>query len=687
MTQSELITSHHLALKAIIYIRQSTPNQTLTNQESLRLQYALEQKAVQLGWKTDNIETIDTDLGQTGAAVQHREGFKNLLTQVTMGEVGIILSFDVTRLSRNCSDWYPLLDICGYRHCLIADRDGIYDPSTANGRLLLGLKGQLAEVELNTIRARLTAGIVNKAQRGELALQLPIGLVRNELQQVNRDPNLEVQESIQQVFNTFLRVRTISKTLQHFNQHGLLMPRYNKIRQLEWRKPTIATLSNVLKNPAYAGAFAYGKTNTTRNGPAATDKVTRKVPQEKWKVLIPDKFPGYINWETYNKIQEMLKQNYAEYVNNKTRGIPRSGEALLHGLIYCGECGHKMVVQYKAGTRYLCNHLRTQYGIPVCQFIPANPVDNFVVDAFFKAISPIELDAYSSSISAQTMEEASVERVYQMRIERCRYQAQLAEKQFSQVDPDNRLVAAELEKRWEKTLQELKEAQSLLEQKKQTKPIPSLSEEIKAAFIDIGKKLPTIWEHKDLPEDKKKALLRSIIDKVVVHREKRDTLKIRVVWLGGDTTTTTITINVGSFNELSDKNKIEEIIIDMSKKGKSDKDIAEHLTNLGYRSPMKADFIPSTVQNIRLKHRLLQKKSQSHPMQVKGYLTVTQIAQSIGTTNYWVYDRINNGRIIIKKDSNGRYLFPDEHETIKLFKQLKDQLLYNLDFSQEYQDA
>jgi len=184
---SELVTTQHLANKAIIYIRQSTPHQTLSNQESLELQYALKQKATELGWSPDNIEIIDSDLGLTGSSTDHREGFKEMLTRVALGQIGIILSYDVTRLSRNCSDWYPLLDLCGYRHCLIADRDGVYDPGTVNGRLLLGLKGQLAEVELNTIRARLTAGLLNKAQRGDLALQLPVGLVRNSYHLVQKD--------------------------------------------------------------------------------------------------------------------------------------------------------------------------------------------------------------------------------------------------------------------------------------------------------------------------------------------------------------------------------------------------------------------------------------------------------------------------------------------------------------------
>src|SRR6266566_6912643 len=228
MTASELITPAHLRKKAIIYVRQSTLTQVIINQESLRLQYGLEQRAKTLGWRSEDIEVIDADLGLTGASAQHRSGFQELVTKVTLGQAGIILSSDVTRLSRNCSDWYPLLDVCGYRGCLIADQDGVYDPGSTNGRLLLGLKGQLSELELHTIRARMTAGLLNKAQRGELALPLPIGLVRDAAERVHKDPHREVQDRIALVFSTFLRLRSASKVLQFFMQEQLSLPRRDR---------------------------------------------------------------------------------------------------------------------------------------------------------------------------------------------------------------------------------------------------------------------------------------------------------------------------------------------------------------------------------------------------------------------------------------------------------------------------
>src|SRR6266576_1269860 len=338
MTASELITPAHLHKKAVIYVRQSTLTQVIFNQESLRLQYALEQRAQSLGWKAEDVEVIDADLGLTGASARHRSGFQELVTKVTLGQAGIILSSDVTRLSRNCSDWYPLLDVCGYRGCLIADRDGIYDPGSANGRLLLGLKGQLSEMELHTIKARMTAGLLNKAQRGELALVLPIGLVRNAIGKVHKDPNREIVDRLDLIFTTFLRVRSASKVLQFLNTHDLCLPRRDRFGDVIWKKPTVAAILKILKNPAYAGTFVYGKTRSVRKDPTSPHTQEVRLPMAEWKIRINDIYPAYITWDTFEQIQQMLVDNYAAYDRNKSRGVPRDVAALLHGIVYCGAC-------------------------------------------------------------------------------------------------------------------------------------------------------------------------------------------------------------------------------------------------------------------------------------------------------------------------------------------------------------
>src|SRR2546427_12961260 len=293
MYSSELITPQHLARKAVIYIRQSTPHQVLSHQESLRLQYALHDRARQLGWPDEAIAIIDDDLGLTAASAAHREGFNTLIAQVTLAQVGLILSYDVTRLSRNCSDWYPLLDLCGYKGCLIADGDGIYDPATVNGRLLLGLKGTLSEWERHSMKARLTAGLIHKSQRGQWALTLPTGLVRTSPGTVQKIPQQEAQARLSLVFETFLQCRSASKVVEVVNTHELLLPRRNRFGDLVWKAPRVAAVLSILKHPASAGAFTYGRTRTLRREPSQVRPALTRLPQEQWRVCIPDVYPPH----------------------------------------------------------------------------------------------------------------------------------------------------------------------------------------------------------------------------------------------------------------------------------------------------------------------------------------------------------------------------------------------------------
>jgi len=341
-----------------------------------------------------------------------------------------------------------------------------------------------------------------------------------------------------------------------------------------------------------------------------------------------------------------------------------------------------MVVQYKGASQYICNYLRQQYGVPVCQTIPTPLVDAFVVDAFFQALSPVELDAYARAVAAQQEANERIDRAHQQQLERLRYQAALAQRQFNRVDPDNRLVAAELEKRWEVALSELKQAEEVCTLRlKDSAPLVPLPPDLQQAFTAIGQLLPEIWPQ--LPRQTKKALLRCLIDKVIAHRSARDCVQVRIVWAGGDTTTQHIPTPVGSFAELSGTEEMEKIILDLSRQGELDEDIAEHLTSLGYRSPMDTHkVLPSTVKIIRLKHGIFQKRSQSHPRRIEGYLTVPQIAKALDISVHWVYDRINNGRIQIVKDADTKlYLFPDDPATLESFKALKEGKLDNLRFS------
>jgi hypothetical protein len=410
---------------------------------------------------------------------------------------------------------------------------------------------------------------------------------------------------------------------------------------------------------------------------------------EQWRIRVNGKYPAYITWGTYEQIQAMLKDNYAEYDRNKTRGIPRPGAALLHGLVYCGACGHKMVVQYKKGTRYLCNYLRQQYRVPVCQHIPADPVDATVVAAFFAALAPIELDAYQRALVAQQQTEAASARARTQQLQRLRYQAALAQRQFEHVDPANRLVAAELERRWETALRDLRQAEDAVPHSTQFRlGAEYLSADLREALSTLGQKLQALWPTAVLSRTQKKALLRCLLEKVVIQRVGRDRVRVRIVWRGGEVTECVIPIPVGSLAELSTGQELEARVLQLHKAGKSDDVIARELSAGGFRSPLHQELLVSTVKGLRLKHRCFITQHQSHPRHVVDSLTVTQLAHRLGLSVHWLYDRIHNGQIQIQKDpATHLFLFPDHPSTLERLTQFRAGHLQHVGFGQEYQDA
>jgi len=350
-----------------------------------------------------------------------------------------------------------------------------------------------------------------------------------------------------------------------------------------------------------------------------------------------------------------------------------------------------MVVQYKTGTRYLCNYLRQQHGVPVCQYIPGDPVDAAVVAAFFQALSPAELDVYATALAAQHETQRQIEHAHRQQIERLRYEAARAQRQFNQVDPENRLVAAELEQRWEAALRTLKQAEdAYAQQPSGTEPATKqLPPELRAAFSDIGQRLPEVWQQGLLKPQTKKALLRCLIDKVVLHRLTPDCVQARIVWRGGDTTTLQVPVTTGAFADLTTSADMERTILELATQGQSDEEIAQHLTQLGHHSPKNTQMVlTSTVRIIRQKHRIFVKRSQSHPRRIAGYLTVPQIAEALGISPYWIYHRIDNGTVQVAKDADtGLYLFPDEPATLELFKRLKEGQSNTSGSLTEHQDA
>lgn len=680
---SELIQPTHLKRRAVVYIRQSTPHQVVSNQESLRLQYALRQRARELGWHDADIDVIDADLGLSGASVTHRSGFKELVGRVGLSEVGLILSIDVTRLARNCSDWYPLLDICGLRECLIADRDGVYDPGSANGRLLLGLKGTISELELHTIRSRLTAGLIAKAKRGELALTLPVGLVRDPSGVVLKDPNLAVQERLTLVFDLFMKARTVAKVMRLLNERGLDIPRRDRHGDLRWTRATVSAVASILKNPAYAGAFVYGR---TRIRAASSDRSSSaKVPKpiEEWRIVVKDKYPAYIDWLTYERIREIVSDNRAEYMRKTTRGVPRDGDLLLHGIVWCAQCGHKMYVRYKSGGEYVCNHLRSHSGVPACQQMRAAHVDAAVAEAFLTALAPVELEALSRARRTQSKVDAALRSNAQREVERTRYAAALAERQFNRVDPDNRLVASELERRWEAALMEFRAAEAALAEQSVSRPASAqvvLSKDLTNKVIALSGHLPQIWVNQATSDAHRKAMLRCLVEKVVLDRKTHDVTLARIVWRGGAVTDLEIKMLVNSIDKLSRGAEMRDRIIELAQAGMPDDQIAEDLTREGHRSPSCTDkVLPITVQSIRLAAGIKVSVRRERWSHRPGKLSANEFASKLGIPVNWLYVQIKAGSLLIDQQPSGAYLFPDTADVLENVQSLRNHTISKLD--------
>jgi DNA invertase Pin-like site-specific DNA recombinase len=690
MSTSDLVQSRHLARRAVIYVRQSSPHQVLTNTESQRLQYAMRQRACELGWHERDVLVVDDDTGRTATTTAGRVGFQQLAAQVGLGEVGVIFAYEATRLARNCTHWYQLLDLCGHAGCLIADRDGVYDPGSVNGRLLLGLKGAISELEMHTLRGRLIAGILSKAERGELALTLPTGLVRRDDGVVEMHPDQEVRDRIRLVFKTLLEMKSLARVVRQFHAQRLTVPRRDRFGAIQWKRPTTASLGSMVKNPAYAGAFVYGRTRSRRAQDTGKNR-QRLLPPDQWRIVVRDRYPAYISWETLLRIQQMLRDNHAEYDRNKTRGVPRDGQALLHGIVYCGECGHKLCVQYKGGARYLCNYLRQQHGEPVCQWLPATPIDGQVVGWFFEALSNAAIDLSARTLAAADAQRATAFAARRQQLQRLRHAANRAERQYQQVDPENRLIAAELERRWETALRELREAEASLAQDEQQGSVWAIPADLLEALRDIGPRLPDLWDQGLFSSAQKKALLRALIDKVVAHRlggRRGDRVRLRVVWRGGAATSVDLPISVGRLADRTGAAEMEATVLRLAREQHSDDEIAATLTAQGHRSARGATVLPSTVKAIRLRHRIMIRESQSHPRRVAGYLTIPQLADKLNIPRHWISDRIHNGTIVLEKDAaTGCYLFPDNLQTLRQMRQLREGKIIQMGGGKEHQDA
>lgn len=672
MNTSNKIKQDHLQKVAIVYVRQSTQAQLVKNTQSLELQYALKDKAKAYGWNIDTIEIIDADLGISGASKDNREGFKEILLRVSSGEVGIVFAYDATRLSRNCGDWYSLLDICGYKNTLIGDSDGIYDPSDVNDRLLLGLKGQLAEFELKTIKSRMNAGRMNKAKKGELYLDYPSGYVKSPLGKIELDPNEDIRINIKLVFDIFRKKKSIAKTLKYFIENHIEIPRKDFGGDITWKAATGSSLLQILKNPTYAGIYAYGKTRITSINQTIKRK---KVKKDDWLISIPDNHPAYISREEFDENQHQISNNYAEYCSRLSSGVPRSGKALLHGIIYCGKCGHKMYVSYTEKYLYICAHDKRAKGMGLCSSINAQVIDEAVSEAFINAMNPIEIDAYNNAIKENNKILSQAEELLKKRLERKNYESRLREKQYMSVDPENRLVASKLEENWEQSLKETTAAKKELDLhlKKYNNQLP-ISEEEKALFENIGKNLPAMWnDNQLLPLDKKKQLIRILIEKINI-KKINEICIIRIVWKGGFVTEINQPIKVNALKDLSNYDDFIQKFHELYKEGRNDEEIASEMTSLGYRGASSFLVSSQTIKSLRIKMKIYNdKRGEERNKRIKEeYLTVSDIMTITGKGRSWVHYHISRNNIegVQSDQKHNIHLFPKTDSFIEKVKTL-----------------
>ncbi len=538
MTNHPKIQPQHLERLAYVYIRQSSPRQVEEHLESQDLQYQLEQQAQALGWTAEQVIIIDEDLGKSAITSADRPGFQQLVAAVGLAQVGLILVTAVSRLARNCSDWYQLLDLASLSGSLIGDSEAIYDPRDYNDRLLLGLKGAFSEAQWYNLRTQLYQALLNKARRGELAIALPVGYQRLEDGQVIFTPDQQVQAAIRLVFEQFEGLGSARAVLLYCRQHHLELPRCLQSGpdrgEIEWVKASYQAIYRLLTHPAYAGAYTYGKTHNVRLPGQERKVVSRQRPLEEWPVLIQDVFPRYITWAQYLQHRERLRQNGQQ--SQWTKGAPRSGLALLQGIAFCGRCGRRLRTRYSNQPAYVCEVANAQYGEPRCQNFMASHIDQAVSQVFLAAVQPAHLEAALAALEQVEAQRQGLVARWQQRLERGRYEAELARRRYERVDPDHRLVAAELERQWEAKLQAWQRLEGGWQQAQQQKVAP-LTEADRALIRQLAADLPALWHAETTTLAERKRLLRCLIQDVTLDADPKPGFsRIHIRWHTAATT-------------------------------------------------------------------------------------------------------------------------------------------------------
>jgi DNA invertase Pin-like site-specific DNA recombinase len=663
------ISARHLERTAYVYVRQSTPQQVQRNREGRENQEALAQRAVDLGWSPGRVRVVDSDLGLSGKSTNGRSGFKELVSEVSLGHAGLVLCYEASRLARNNADWYALLDLCALRGTLIADADGVYDPTDYNDRLLLGLRGMMSEAELHLLKLRMEAGKTRQIEKGTYRQGLPTGLIRLDDARVVKHPDLHVQKAIELVFERFSSLGTMSKVLKSLLEDGATLPRFRyggpHHGELLWLRPTTTNIHGFLSNPAYAGAFVYGRRQNVRDG--TRGRVTK--PMEEWTAVHRDVYPAYISWEQFLANRERLRQNGYRLAEN-TRGAPRSGLALLAGLALCGHCGRRMSVVYggsKGHGGYVCNALPSTHGARSCLYAPRVNIDEAVVEAFFEAIRPSELNLLEEALQAQSADRERLLVHHRDSVKAAHYEARLAERRYRAMDPENRLVAGELEKSWEMALRTLAEAEEAARRFERERPQVELDPALRAQLSDLGRHLPELWESGRLSVEHKKEMLRSLIRRTVLSRPQSERTEIRIVWISGAVSTLSVPQPLRRVRDLSGYEEMVERILTLSAEGYTDAKIARNLTEEGFRAARSKEGIPRVfITDVRCERGISSVfETQKGREKLEGSWTVLGLAKALGVSHNRIYRLIHNGSLTTERHpKTGRYLIADDPELI-----------------------
>ena len=652
------IEDRHRQKPAYIYIRQSTMGQVRHHQESTERQYALREKALELGWSPSMIRVLDRDLGKSGSKSTGRKDFKVLVADVSMNQVGALFALEASRLARSCLDWQRLIELCSLTGTLVIDEDGCYDPADFNDGLLLGLKGTIAQAELHFIRARLLGGKRNKANKGELRFPLPVGLCYDNENRTVLDPDQEVQGAVRMVFAAFRKTGSAYGVVQEFIHEGLLFPKraYGGLwdGRLIWGRLSYGRVLGILKNPSYAGTYVFGRYRSTKQiSPEGEVRYqTRLVPMNEWMVTIKDHHEAYITWQEFLKNQETLEHNRTNGEDTLLSGPVREGLALLQGLLICSGCGRRLSTRYKGNggiyPLYECSW-RAKEGLlsPDCVVIRCDIVDTAISDRVLQVIRPAQIEMAFKAVKELENREQAISKQWHMRIERAEYEAQLAEKRYMEVDPSNRLVAATLERRWNDAMLKLEEVKQQYNKFKVEK-LNFATPEQKARVLALARDFPRLWNSPSTKAKDKKRMLRLLIKDITVEKnaaKKQALLHIR--WQGGACEDLLVELPQKIADRFRYPKEFIEKVRDLAQEH-SDAQITTILNHEGRLSATGKAFTASMVQWVRYKYKIPLYR-QKHPDE----LTVRQVADKFRISSNVVYYWISRGIIKARRVNGG----------------------------------